>query len=275
MQKFVDLLAQELEKPRPLLKQVVDHVASRHEVSRDQLGGFLDKDVKELEDFELDLLFSAQFTPTLVDQAAFSGLLDDGPLSRDQWDGVVKSLEARPTVAHLVTEDGATHGVQLTDVSLERFVRRLNLDIEIPEALAKLLGSMPPKRDRDLLKAVARRPGFRTAGQRDILFKFVLRATSEDDYDLEEILLLLELMDTYKAADVADLLSRIPHWLEVLENEATAAGQPKPFFAERVRELHGDGRDQRRTDNSLIGRKKRNMEFLKRLDAVLSEPVGC
>ena len=274
MQTFVDAIAKELEKPRPLLKQVVDHVASRHEVSRDELGNFLDNSVKDLEDFEIDLLFSAQFTPTLVDQAAFSDVLESGPLGRDKWDALVESLESRPTVANLETEDGTTHAVPLTDISIERFVKRLNLDIELPEALVRLLDSMPPEKDRGLLKAVARRPGFRTESQRDILFKYVLKVTSEDEYELDEILLLLELMDTYKATDVADLLSRIPHWLEVLENEATAAGQPKPFFAERVRELHGDGRDQRLTDSSLIGRKKRNMEFLKRLDTVLGEPVG-
>lgn len=274
MQKFVDVIAQELEKPRPLLKQVVDHAASRHEVSRDDVGGFLDDSVQNLEDYELDLLFSAQFTPTLVDQGAFSKLLDGGVLPRDQWDELVKSLEDRPTVAQLVTEDGMTHSVALTDVSIERFVKRLNLDVTIPENLAKLLDSMPPEEDRNLLKALARHQGFRSAEQSEILFRFVLKVTSDDEYQLEEVLLLLELMDTYKPADVGDLLSRIPHWLEVLENEATAAGQPKPFFADRVQELHGFGRDQRKADMSLIDRKKRNIKFLKRLDEILGEPVG-
>ena len=45
MQVFVDAVAAELERPRPLLKQVVDHLASHYSVSRDALGEFL---VREL-----------------------------------------------------------------------------------------------------------------------------------------------------------------------------------------------------------------------------------
>lgn len=270
MQRFVDLVARELEKPRPLLKQVVDHAGARHEVSRDELGGFLETGLAGLEDFELDLLFSPQFTPTLVDQSAFAALLDEELLPESRWDELVETLVNRPTVAKLVTEDGAAHPVPLTEVSIERFVSRLNLATGIPEPLAKLLGSMPPAEDRDLLKAIARRPFFQSESQREILFQFLLKTTSEDEYSLEDVLLLLELVETYRPADVEDLVGRIPHWLDVLENEVTAASQPKPFFAERVQELHGGGRDQRHSDTSLIGRKKRNIEFLKRLEAVLT-----
>jgi hypothetical protein len=77
------------------------------------------------------------------------------------------------------------------------------------------------------------------------------------------------LVETYRPSDAADLVSRIPHWLEVLENEVTAASQPKPFFAERVQELHGGGRDQRHSDGQFIDRKQRNMAFLRRLAEIL------
>lgn len=269
MQKFVDAIALELEKPRPLLKQVVDHASSRHEVSRDEVGRFLDEETAGLEDFEIDLLFSAQFTPTLIDQAEFAELLDTERLAASQWNELIEKLTERPTTAQLVTEDETTHAVQLTDVSIERFVKRLNLNAEIPEALAKLLNSMPPERDRNLLKAIARRPVFRDEGTREILFQFILNVTSEDSYDLEEVLLLFELIETYRPKDIDDLRKRIPNWLEVLENELTAAGQPKPFFAERVQELHGGGRDQRGRDGDLIDRKQRNKDFLRRLDGIL------
>lgn len=274
MQKFVEAIARELEKPRSLLKQVMDYVSSRHEVSRDELGAFLENEVDVLEDFEVDLLFSPQFTPTLVDQAAFSSLLDEERLPAVEWDALVNALAARPTVARLVTEDGAEHAVSLTDVSIERFVSRLNLDAEIPGPLAKLLASMPPAEDRDLLKAIARRPFFRTESHCEILFEFLVKTTGDDSYSLEDALSLLELVETYRPADVADLVGRVPHWLEVLESEVTAASQPKPFFADRVQDMHGGGRDQRRADGSLIDRKQRNMAFLKRLEATLQPVAG-
>ncbi|MBG90092.1 MAG: hypothetical protein CMO80_24785 [Verrucomicrobiales bacterium] len=123
MQEFVDAIVVELEKPRPLLKQVVDHVNSRHETSRDELGEFLENQVAELEDIEIDLLFSAQFTPTFSDQAAFSPLLDAERLERGQRDNLVQTLTNCPTVASLETEDGERHSITLADVTIERFAR--------------------------------------------------------------------------------------------------------------------------------------------------------
>ena len=242
-------------------------------MSRDALGPFLENQVGGLEDVEIDLLFSPQFTPTLVDQAAFSALLDEDRLPAEQWEVLIEALTVRPTVARLVTEDGVEHPVTLTDISIARFVERLNLDAGIAEPLARLLESMPPAEDRGLLKAIARRPCFQADAHREILFQFLVKTTSEDAYSLTDILSLLELVETYRPADIADLIGRVPHWLDVLENEVTAAGQPKPFFAERVQELHGGGRDQRHADGSLIARKKRNMEFLKRLESIFAETV--
>ncbi len=48
-----------------------------------------------------------------------------------------------------------------------------------------------------------------------------------------------------------------------------SAASPKPFFAARVQELHGGGRDQRHQDDSLISRKQRELAFLDRLQGVL------
>ncbi len=63
MQAFVDAVAVELERPRVLLKQVVDHLASHYSVSRDELGAFFTSQLDALEDYEVDLLFSPLFTP--------------------------------------------------------------------------------------------------------------------------------------------------------------------------------------------------------------------
>ena len=106
MQAFVDAVAMKLERPRALLKQVVDHLASHYSVSRDELGAFFTSQLDALEDFEVDLLFSPLFTPTLTDQAVFSDLLDLQPLPTSEWPVLLRKLTDRPTVAHLTAEDG-------------------------------------------------------------------------------------------------------------------------------------------------------------------------
>lgn len=270
MQAFVDAVAAELERPRALLKQVVDHLASHYSVSRDELGAFFTSQLDALEDYEVDLLFSPLFTPTLTDQSLFSDLLDRQTLPASAWPVLVRKLIDRPTVAHLTTEDGITHGIKLREVSLERFVTRLNLDVVIPDPLGKLLHSLPPAEDRALLKALARRIVWNKEPRRAVLFRYLLAATSEGFYRREDLLVLLKLMETYQPKDAADLLARIPHWQEVMKNEMLSAASPKPFFAARVQELHGGGRDQRHQDDSLISGKQRELEFLGRLQGVLS-----
>ena len=90
MQLFVDAVAAELERPRPLLKQVVDHLASHYSVSRNELGVFFTDQLGALEDYEVDLLFSPLFTPTLAEQAVFSDLLDRQTLPGCEWPGLVR-----------------------------------------------------------------------------------------------------------------------------------------------------------------------------------------
>ncbi|MBI5800267.1 MAG: hypothetical protein HZA92_06005, partial [Verrucomicrobia bacterium] len=191
MQAFVDAVAAELEQPRALLKQVVDHLASHYSVSRDELGAFLTSQLDALEDYEVDLLFSPLFTPTLTQQAAFSELLDRQTLPSSEWPVLLRKLAQRPTNARLITEDGATHAIRLREVSLERFVTRLNLDVLIPDPLGKLLHALPPAQDRALLKALARRIVWNKEPRRAVLFRYLLASTSEDFYHREDLLSLL------------------------------------------------------------------------------------
>jgi hypothetical protein len=78
-------------------------------------------------------------------------------------------------------------------------------------------------------------------------------------------------MEAYEPAGISDLLARVPHWQEVLRQQINEAASPKPFFNERVQELHGGGRDQRRQDNSRITAKENELAFLERLQQVLSD----
>ena len=70
----------------------------------------------------------------------------------------------------------------------------------------------------------------------------------------DDAVALLKLVETYEPVDMAELVARIPQWQQVLRQEINESGA-KPFFNERVEELHGGGRDQRRGDNSRVAAK--------------------
>lgn len=272
MLQLLETLAAELERPRELPAQVVNHLSGTYGLDRDAIGTFLVNELPKLEDYEIDLALSPVFTPTLPDQAVFAERLGQESVPTPEWPGLIQQLVARPTRAHLVTADGQTHSVPLRDVTLERYVHRLRLDATIPGPLFKLLDHLEPASDRPLLKAVARRAVWENEARREILARSLTAVAGGEAYRLDDVVELLKLAETYQPANVADLLARIPHWQQVLRQEINESGGGKPFFNERVEELHGGGRDQRRQNNSRITAKENERAFLDRLQQMLA---GC
>ena len=261
-------LATELEQPRPLLPQVVKHLCGTYGLERDAIGVFLIEELPKLEDYEIDLILSPVFTPSLRDQSVFAELLGQDTVPSDEWPGLIQHLVSRPTRAPLVTEDGRSHTVPLREVTVERYVHRLRLGASIPASLFELLSRRAPADDRPLLKAIARRAIWESDARRDILGRYLAAAIGTEHYRSDDAVDLLKLAETYEPADTADLLRRIPHWEQVLRHEINLASNPKAFFNERVEELHGGGRDQRRQDNAEP--KQRELAFLARLKPLLA-----
>ena len=261
-------LASELERSRLLLPQVVKHLCGTYSLERDSLGSFLVEELPKLEDYEIDLILSPVFTPGLRDQSVFAELLGPNAVPLAEWFGLIGQLVARPTRAPLVTEDGQSHTVPLREVTIERYVHRLRLGATIPASLFELLSRRAPADDRRLLKAIARRAIWESDARRDILGRYLAAALGTEHYRPDDAVELLKLAETYEPADTADLLRRIPHWEQVLRHEITLASNPKAFFNERVQELHGGGRDQRRQDDAQP--KQRELAFLDRLKQLLA-----
>jgi hypothetical protein len=261
-------LASELERPRPLLPQVVKHLCGTYSLERDALGAFLVEELPKLEDYEIDLILSPVFTPSLRDQSVFAELLGPDAVPLVEWFGLIEQLVARPTRAPLITDDGQSHAVALREVTIERYVYRLRLGATIPASLFELLSRRSPVDDRPLLKAIARRAIWESDARRDILGRYLAAAIGTEHYRSDDAVDLLKLAETYEPADTADLLRRIPHWEQVLRHEINLASNPKAFFNERVEELHGGGRDRRRQDNAEP--KQRELAFLARLKPLLA-----
>ena len=109
MLHLLETLAAELERPRAVTVQVVDHVLGTYSIDRDALGSFLSTELSKLEDYEIDLILSPLFTPTLQEQAVFAELLGEERVPPQQWPALVQQLVSRPTRARIVTEDGQIH----------------------------------------------------------------------------------------------------------------------------------------------------------------------
>ena len=243
------------------------HISGTYGTERDVIGTFLVEELPKLEDYEIDLILSPAFTPVLDDQAIFAELLGGDSVPATEWPVLISTLAARPTRATLLTEDGRSHRVPLREVTIERFVNRLRLGATISPALLALIASHVPQDNQPMFKAIARRAVWESEPRCKILHRFVEASTSVAEQKLDDAISLLKLVETYDPADAAELIARIPHWEQVLRHEISLASNPKLFFNERVEELHGGGRDQRRHDAAQP--KQHELAFLGRLKQTL------
>ena len=270
MSPLLETLAAQLARPREITPQVLEHLSGTYGLNREGLGDFLTAALPKLEDYEIDLILSPLFTPALKDQAVVAGLLGRESVPTTAWPGLVEQLASRPVHAQLVTEDQQQHSVLLRGVSIERWVYRLRLEAEVPESLFKLVAELPVGSDRSKLLAIARRAVWDTQARQEILRRYLTLAPGADAYRLEDAVELLKLVETYQPANLTELLALIPHWQQVLHQKISEAGGPKPFFNERVQDLHGGGRDQRRQDNRRLSALENERAILERLKRVLA-----
>ena len=266
--KLLDTLAAELERPRELSPRVLNYIGGNYDVEHDAVGRFLVEELPKLEDYEIDLILSPVFTPKLTDQAIFAELLGTESVEREKWPGLIEQLVARPVRAQLVTLDQAAHPVQLREVTIERYVHRLRLEATIPKTVYELIEQLPSE-DRPQLKAIARRSVWENPETANILERYLRAAKERGRYTLDDTLLLLELIEGRKPASLPELLTDIPRWQEALRHQIEVAAGPKPFFSQDIERMHGGGRDQRRADDFRLSAKEREFAFLERLAEVL------
>lgn len=267
MSDILNTLAAELERLRVVSPQVTKHIVGQHDVPRESIGAFLTGELPKLEDYEIDLALAPLFTPTLADQSIIATHLGDSPIPPEQWPMLVQQLVTRPILARLATEDGTVHRVQLREVTIERFVHRLRLDGTVRADAFQIIGGFSSTEDRSLATAIARRAIWANTGRSEILLRFL--TNTKNTFHPDDAVALLKLVETYEPATLSELLASIPHWRQVLRQEINEGGA-KPFFNERVEDLHGGGRDQRRQNNTKTSTKENEMAFLERLQLALA-----
>ena len=268
MNKLLELLAAELERPRELSARVLSYIGGNYNVEHDAVGTFLVDQLSNLEDYEIDLILSPAFTPKLSDQAVFAELLGPAPVAREQWPELIEQLAAQPVMAQLLTQDGVAHSVKLREVTIERYVHRLRLEAKIPQSIFGLLEKLP-QADRPMLKAIARRNVWENPDAEAILETYLRAVIDQGSYTLADASALLELLESRKPGSLAELVERIPVWLETLRHQIEVAAGPKPFFSQDVERMHGGGRDQRGHDEMRLTVKENEFAFLGRLEKIL------
>ena len=59
-------------------------------------------------------------------------------------------------------------------------------------------------------------------------------------------------------------------WEEIVRSQLADTQRPRPFFSDRLQEMHGGTRDQRGTNEAVVARKQAELAFLGRLRELLA-----
>ncbi len=135
------LTREKLAEPRPLTPQVLGHLLSQHEVASDQVTSWLRENLPQLEPYELDLLLSPLFTPGLEQRLCFEEVLGDSSLSEAEVDELLETTQQSDVKITLLHESEQIES-PLPEVVLERFVRMLHLESEVPRPALDRFGTM-------------------------------------------------------------------------------------------------------------------------------------
>lgn len=252
MKDLYSHLCEELSKPRPLPPQVADHLVAHHEVSQDQLADFLGNKLLLLEEYEVDLILSPMFTPGLPEQALFSRHVLNKPLSELELINLVQLLVQKPVTITIEFPGEGSIIFPLPAGQIDRYVRRLNLQTQIDPSLASCIRDLVPPTDLDWVHAIGRRPVWNQNRRHEILKAALTRSIEGGLYSRDTMTRFLTFVEQYKPADLAEIVELIPDLIRGFETQISQDSAPKPFFNDRLRDLHGYDRDQRARDEKSI-----------------------
>jgi len=114
--------------PRPLKPQTERQLEKHLEDHHADLNTLLLCAAEALEDYELEILFGPQFTPTVDDRASLADHLCDATPTREQMRTMVDALSNELEHAEVVLPDGDAAKLTLHEVLIDRYVRLLRLE---------------------------------------------------------------------------------------------------------------------------------------------------
>lgn len=211
LQALVNVIIQRLSLPRPLSLQVSTALADNYTVSEAEYEAFFANKLATLDDYEVDLVFSPQFTPKTDDLDAVFACLGVHVLTPAEMDTLIEQIVTAGVGMPLVLPSGSTVVLPLHEVMVQRFVRLLFVAEVVPEPFVQALTAVATVETTiyNRLLYLVRQPIYRR-GQYAPLFATLLTGFAEKTaLTLEKVVFLHEFIQTYKPAALTDLVRQI------------------------------------------------------------------
>jgi hypothetical protein len=233
MKQLRDKLIADLTRTRPLTEQVVRTLMDRCELLSDQVRGFLDGGIGDVDEALVDTIFSPMYTPDWRDRARYVEDRERVTITPAVLTAIIDDLAAQGLDATYLYEDDEVH-MALPEVMIDRWVRRLNLEVKVPERVRQAVEATIPSDDQAAVKALTGHPAWRTRGREEILIAFLTGFSRTGRFHLEKFEYLTGLMHTYHPADVNDFGRQVEALIQSYHEESG-----DHFFDAHLKELYG------------------------------------
>ena len=205
-EQIYQLLKADLTNERILLDQVANYIGDQYGFTTVQLDNFVQEKYPELEDYEIDLTFSPQFTPIERDRLQYIPILAAEALSEDDLKAIKRQLVAENLTTRLVTEDRLSSAeLPLHEVIVDRWVGLLNLDQPLPDA--SILEAVKEFAPHSLpeVNLLARDEVWRSPDRQQVLIAFLKVFAQQRDFTVAKLHYLTDFVRTYRPSSLLDL----------------------------------------------------------------------
>ena len=203
---IVDLLKQDLSAPRVMLEQVVNYLHDRFEAPSAELEQFFAEKFPKLEDYEVDLAFSPQYTPGWQDRLAFIPVLGPHHLTAEQVAEVKQQLvDAQLTTQFKAPDSGEEAQAPVHEVFIDRYVNLLKLDQPIAEPVYQAILSLVPQDSHNEVNLLAREDVWQSESRQHMLIAFLKTFHARHSFSTQKTSYLTNFMRTYRPGSLLDL----------------------------------------------------------------------
>jgi len=212
-QPLIEQLANDLSLERELIPQVAHYMLAHYEVLSEDVPKFLTERSGHLEEYELDLIFSPLFTPTLDDIERYIPLIEAHPVAEASLDELVDSLHALKLSAHF--SDGfAKVVIPMPRVLILRFVRLLQLTVPLSRSIADLIDQHAVSGDCNRIKALARNRGWRRIQKEALLTEYLNGLPEDRPLTAQRFAFVTDFVASYRPKTLEHLAEQLAHMVE-------------------------------------------------------------
>lgn len=209
----LEMLKNDLSAPRVLLAQVVDYINDHYTYPSNQLRQFFAEKYPQLEDYEVDLTFSPQYTPSEHNRLEYIPLLGAKALSVSEVALLKQQLEeARLETRFSTADDPEEMTVPVHEVFIERYVNLLKLDWKLHEGAYQHILDTVPTDSHHEVNLLAREDVWRVESRYLILAAFLQLFHELRNFSTIKVSFLTNFVRTYRPTGLLD----VPRQLESL-----------------------------------------------------------